>query len=191
MTVCVALKRNNEVYIGTDTLGSSMISCQNYGEKLIYNKHFILAFAGSYRGAQVIEKNIDFIKGAPRNKKDVIDIAEYFRILHIKAGIPFHGAEGEFPSSETTMLLATKDEIYIVESNYQVLVPEAGYATEGSGSYISMGVIYGLLKGTNKKISTKKIVEHAINSAIEHVPSCGGKPCIRKVVANNLRYRQK
>jgi len=190
MTIIAAAKHNKEVYIGSDTLGSTMRFCQTYGDKLIYHKDFIVAFAGSYRGAQLVERTVHNIAGKPRDKQDVMEIAEFFKNIFEQVGVSSHSS-GEFPSNETSFILATKDEVYMIENNYQVLVPEEGYIAAGSGEIIAIGTMYGLKNAMGKKISAKQMVSLAVKAAINHIPTCGGEVCIRKVTNNNLKHLKK
>ena len=143
MTCIVGLVHEGVVYIGGDSAGVGGMSLTvRADEKVFQNGEFLMGFTTSFRMGQLLRYSLK----PPRRHPDddihqymVVDFVNAVREC-LKAG-GYASKEDEVESGGT-FLVGYAGHLFTVNSDYQVGIPEDGFAAVGSGQDISRGALF-------------------------------------------------
>ena len=143
MTCIVGLVHEGVVYIGGDSAGVGGMSLTvRADEKVFQNGEFLMGFTTSFRMGQLLRYSLK----PPRRHPDD-DIHQYMVVDFVnavrgclKAG-GYASKEDEVESGGT-FLVGYAGHLFTVDSDYQVGIPEDGYAAVGSGQDIAQGSLF-------------------------------------------------
>lgn len=179
MTVIMAIKRNNEVWVGSDTRISSgdfKIDCEIKQDcKLVLLDHAVIGAAGDLTMRNLLELFIS--RGAKETVFETkLDVITFF--LGFRKFLKRHAGLGESEQNQvqnlhnTGWLVATKTSIFEVDQDGAVLeIPDV--CVIGSGSLTARAVLDYIFT-YQPKFSTPKAMLRAHEMAIKHNLSCGG-----------------
>jgi ATP-dependent protease HslVU (ClpYQ) peptidase subunit len=182
MTLIAAYKTSEGLWIGSDSLGSNGHTKNEYGSKLISIGNYILGFSWSYRVADLILTNKDLFPKEITSREEVITkfVPALIQLLIEKGKAINTAKDGEGTVCHpTSIIIATKEgKIFHIQNDYAVFERD-DYLTTGSGESHANGALYTL-----KSLGIKdghKALTLAIQSAILHCTSVGGKIYIKKM----------
>ena len=143
MTCIVGLVHEGTVFIGGDSAGVGGMSLTvRADEKVFRNRDFLMGFTTSFRMGQLLRYSLE----PPRRHPDddihqymVVDFVNAVREC-LKAG-GYASKEDEVESGGT-FLVGYAGHLFTVDSDYQVGIPEDGYAAVGSGQDIAQGSLF-------------------------------------------------
>ena len=143
MTCIVGLVHEGTVFIGGDSAGVAGLSLVvRADEKVFRNGDFLMGFTTSFRMGQLLRYNLE----PPRRHPDddihqymVVDFVNAVRSCLKTGGYASKEAEVE---SGGTFLVGYAGHLFTVDSDYQVGIPEDGYAAVGSGQDIARGSLF-------------------------------------------------
>lgn len=173
MTIIVACKDEEDCVLGCDTAAVSGLTITDRGSKLIEFPTFTLAFAGSYRAADIVREDPDdFIKlnlgegFEMRGLKDLAILRDAIKYLLDQENI-----------DEAVFLIASPYGIFSIEEGYQIHEIRQ-YAALGTGENFALGSL-ATTRDIVVTIAAWKRTELAIYSAIEHCSECDGETVTR------------
>ena len=143
MTCIVGLVHEGVVYIGGDSAGVARLSLTvRADEKVFRNSDFLMGFTTSFRMGQLLRYSLE----PPRRHPDD-DIHQYMVVDFVnavrgclKAG-GYASKEDEVESGGA-FLVGYAGHLFTVDSDYQVGIPEDGFAAVGSGQDIALGALF-------------------------------------------------
>ena len=143
MTCIVGLVHEGTVFIGGDSAGVGGMSLTvRADEKVFRNRDFLMGFTTSFRMGQLLRYSLE----PPRRHPDddihqymVVDFVNAVR-EYLKAG-GYASKEDEVESGGT-FLVGYAGHLFTVDSDYQVGIPEDGFAAVGSGQDIAQGSLF-------------------------------------------------
>ncbi len=143
MTCIVGLVHEGVVYIGGDSAGVGGMSLTvRADEKVFRNSDFLMGFTTSFRMGQLLRYSLE----PPRRHPDD-DIHQYMVVDFVNAVRGCLKAGGWASKKEETeqggtFLVGYSGHLFTVDSDYQVGIPEDGFAAVGSGQDIARGALY-------------------------------------------------
>lgn len=180
MTVIMAVKRNDEVWVGSDTritFGNDYkLDCNvEQDSKLVLLDHAVIGAAGDLTVRNLLELFIS--KGgreAPFDTK--LDVISFF--IRFKKFLKRHAGLGESEPNQvqnlnnTGWVVATKTKIFEVDQDGSVLeIPDV--CVIGSGSFSARAVLEYIFTH-HRSFSTQKAMSRAHEIAVKQNLSCGG-----------------
>ena len=167
-------KQNNCVWIGADSLGS------NGYTKSINTQHKVFhhdIFKNVVMGSTTTFRHIDLLKYS-ENLFPELDFYKETEIDHkymVKTFIPnlitlFQKniySEGD-TNKGANFLLGAKNQLFVIQNDYSVLVPERGFAAVGCGDSVAMGSLITTTKYFNDSISPADHILYALRAAAEY-----------------------
>lgn len=180
MTCIVGLKTDTNVYIGGDSVGVEEDSkCIRKDPKVFKNGPFVIGFTTSFRMGQLLM----FSLKVPKQKRTQSDY-EFMCTTFINAVRSTLAKGGFLHTNEEegeqggTFIVAYKKELYIICDDFQVGIPESGYAACGCGYRVAYGSLY-----TTKALNIgtpEERVTMAIEASKTHNIGVGGNITIIK-----------
>jgi len=169
-------KEKDCVYIGADSLGSNWCSQAIYKNRKVFkakdNVNVLMAICGDFKLQNILsieEKLIEEIKELKNEvnfehmvkyvSPKIMDLANKYYCIKYKEG---------YRNIEGNIIFAYKNQLYIIESNGQVLEPEDEYIAGGSGGNFAVAV---LSQNKDKDIITR--IKEGLEAAEKH--GCGVK----------------
>ncbi|MBZ0189322.1 MAG: hypothetical protein K8F91_23965, partial [Candidatus Obscuribacterales bacterium] len=150
MTILVAVKKNNRIWIGADRItcfGSEYATDLADGSKIMKLKHAYLATSGYTLLDNIIEhlyeNNSEMLDSEFKNRAQVF---EFFLKLYAEMKNTYtlvDTGKDTYAGIYNVFLLVTKDRIYGVANNLSVNQFER-FAAKGAGSDYAQGCLYGL-----------------------------------------------
>ena len=143
MTCIVGLVHEGVVYIGGDSAGVGGMSLTvRADEKVFRNSDFLMGFTTSFRMGQLLRYSLE----PPRRHPDD-DIHQYMVVDFVNAVRRCLKAGGWASKMEETerggtFLVGYSGHLFTVDSDYQVGIPEDGFAAVGSGQDIARGSLF-------------------------------------------------
>jgi len=178
MTAIAGIRRSGEVYLATDSLGTSGNLARCHGPKIISGANFSLAFTYSYRAPQLIQRQLGDINPPKKwNLLDVMDFADWCKGVLEKGGAKKEGADDDLPKHPLELIFATKSKLFSIQCDYAVFESKK-YLAGGSGREFSYGALHALY---GSKLTTKEIAKRSIAAACDHNPYCGGTIHVVKI----------
>ena len=143
MTCIVGLVHEGVVYIGGDSAGVAGFSLTvRADEKVFRNGEFLMGFTTSFRMGQLLRYSLKPPRRHPAddiNQYMVVDFIDAVREC-LKAG-GYASKENETEQGGT-FLVGYSGHLFTVDSDYQVGIPEDGFAAVGSGQDIALGALF-------------------------------------------------
>lgn len=186
MSIAVAVKKNNEVIIGADTLqtfGSNQPCKGNLHEsKYVKVGNAYIANTGWGLYNNIIVDYLNNRKNVRLNNKEQIFtfFKGFWKALHEEYSFindQCDEADSPFGDLDASFLIANKKGIFYVSSNMSVTEFNKFHAI-GSGTDYALGAMYSIY---NMKYAAEKIAKIGIAAAIEHNVYCGGEIEVCKV----------
>ena len=155
-TTVLCVRRDNKVVIAADgqvTLGHEVIKASAKKLRRLYNDKIVAGFAGSTADAFALfsrfESKLEQFNGnLPRA---VVELAKEWRTDRVLRHL------------EALLLVADKNNTYLVSGNGDVIEPDEGVAAIGSGGPFALAAATALLHNT--KMSARQIVTQAMDIA--------------------------
>ena len=156
-TTVVGVIRDGKVCLGSDgqvTMGQSIVMKSNARKvRKIYNNQILVGFAGSTADAftllQRFEEKVESYRG--NLMKASIEMAKDWR------------TDKYLRKLEAMLVVMNKNEALLISGTGDVIEPEEGIITIGSGGPYALAAAQAMMKHTN--MSAREIVEEALNIA--------------------------
>ena len=143
MTCIVGLVHEAVVYIGGDSAGVAGLSLVvRADEKVFRNGDFLMGFTTSFRMGQLLRYKLYPPRRHPDDrvvKYMVVDFIDAVREC-LKAG--GYASKEKETEQGGTFLVGYSGHLFTVDSDYQVGIPEDGFAAVGSGEDIARGALF-------------------------------------------------
>lgn len=156
-TTIVAVKKDGHIAVAGDgqvTMGEKVIMKGNARKvRRIYNDRVIIGFAGSVADAFSLSARFEELleKFSGNLMRSAVEIALGFR-------------DDKFPRKlEALMIVADKDQVLLVSGTGEVIEPECGVISIGSGGNYAYSAGKALIENTN--LSAKEIAIKSLNIA--------------------------
>lgn len=172
MSVVVAIKHNDSVFVGTDSLitgdGSSKIQACNNNTKIWHadpEKRMVLGTVGSLYEANLIRTFKAIFKDAPYQEKDLFEflVRDYVPKLHEDMWkMKNIRTKEDSIRLNNTILVARDGELYTISASGTVLEISQHVAI-GSAQYEVLGSL-----AVHKHLSPRKRIALALRTAIDH-----------------------
>lgn len=178
MTCIVGIldKEQDCVFIGADSLGSNWSKQAIFKNRKVFkakdNSNILMAICGDYKLQNILSVEESLVEEIKDLKDEVnfehivkytspkiINLASKYNCLRIKDGYANLGGD---------IIFAYKNQLYIIESNGQVLEPDDEYIAGGSGGDFAIAVL-----SQNKDKTTNERIIEALEAAEKH--ACGVK----------------
>lgn len=156
-TTIVAVKRNGKTAIAGDgqvTMGQNVVMKNNAVKvRRIYNDKVVIGFAGGVADAfSLCNRFEDMLNKFSGNlMRSAVELALQFRNDEIMRKL------------EALMIVADKDNLFMISGNGEVIEPDGGVCAIGSGGNYALAAGIALMENT--KLSAKEIAEKALNIA--------------------------
>lgn len=179
MTCCIALKHNNEIWIGTDSriCRDSQIQTPKNGMKIVEFKTFVVAWAGiaSLRG---ILKSLSTRNIKMKNELDAIKFSQtvWDKLLRL---LDNSVTDAERPGINMDLIICTKDSIYHCDQ-FGLATEYEDFTAIGCGADIALGSLHTLFYNNLIK-DPKKTIEEVLETVYNYDSACGGPVHIIKV----------
>lgn len=181
MTVIMAVKRNNEVWVGSDTRITSgcdyKIDCSiEQDSKLVVTDHAVIGAAGDLTMRNYLELFITRGTNKEALFDSKLDVITFF--IRFKKFLKRHAGLGEPELNQvqnlynTGWLIATKNKIFEVDQDGAVL-EITDICVIGSGGMTARAILEYIFQ-YQPQFSTPKAMLRAHEMAIKHNLSCGG-----------------
>jgi ATP-dependent protease HslVU (ClpYQ) peptidase subunit len=183
MTVIMALKREGEVWLGSDTRiteGDYKLDYPISGDmdsKLLFLENAVIGASGMVTIRNYLELFLTKGKNAQHSFESKLKVIEFF--LSFKRFLKKEGLiEGAGPI-EAQWLVATPTQIFTVDQDGAVLeYPEM--CIIGSGTYSARAVLEYMI-AYQPSLSATRMLERAHDITLRHNLSCGGKQMVMNV----------
>ncbi len=157
-TTIVAVRRGQQVAIGGDgqvTLGNIVVKATATKVRKIYQGKILVGFAGSTADAFSLldrfEAKLEKYQG--NLTKSAVDLAKDWRTDRILRRL------------EAMLIVADKDNTFVITGNGDVLEPENGVATIGSGGAYAQSAALALVQNT--ELAPRDIVQKSLTIAAD------------------------
>jgi ATP-dependent protease HslVU (ClpYQ) peptidase subunit len=174
MTCIVGMRtRDGRVFIGGDTLGVGGYSKTLRMDGKVFAKgDMIFGFTTSYRMGQIIRYTF-----SPPSRPEGVDDMTYLVATFIPSLMTaFRNGQFLTKTNEVaeggTFLLGYKNELYKIDSDFQVGIAEVGYDACGCGEAYAKGAMHVLWSATE---SPDRVLTKALEAAMAHSAGVGGR----------------
>ena len=143
MTCIVGLVHEEVVYIGGDSAGVGGLSLTvRADEKVFQNGEFLMGFTTSFRMGQLLRYSLEPPRRHPDDEINQFMVVTFTNAVRecLKAG--GYASKKDEVESGGTFLVGYAGHLFTVDSDYQVGIPEDGYAAVGSGQDIARGALF-------------------------------------------------
>ena len=154
-TIC-AVKRNGITAIAGDgqvTMGNSIVMKGNAKKvKRIYDDKVVIGFAGTVSDAFTMSEKFEGMlqKYSGNLMRSAVELAELWRT-------------GSIRNLEAMLIVADKDNLYVISGDGNVIEPEYGVCAIGSGGNYALSAARALMDNTD--MSAEEIVRKAMKIA--------------------------
>lgn len=169
MTCIVALKHNNKIYMGGDSLGSAgYTKVVRKDAKVFISGDMIFGFCGSFRMGQILQYAME-PPDRPEGLSDMKYLVAHWipNLIDTFHDAGFRGDKDIYAHEETrtggAFLLGYRGTVYQIEGDFQVAIPADQYDAVGCGSDLALGAIFAAKKAGVKEPT--KIVTVALEAA--------------------------
>lgn len=181
MTVVIGFKDlvNKRVYMGADRCASNCMTKFSLEGSKIYqpveNKNFLLGFSGDPRVMQLINSYFRFpdekeLEATLKDEEFGIKYIVRFIIPSIQEILKIHVySGGTVPlgtMGNSSLLIAYKDKLFVINGNFQVIETSEPYASIGGGCFAANAVMEAIKDQKNTSIITKMIHALKISSKL-------------------------
>jgi ATP-dependent protease HslVU (ClpYQ) peptidase subunit len=179
MTCIVALKHNNKIYMGADSLGSNgstMSKAVRLDEKVFVKDDMLFGFTTSFRMGQILR----YVMTAPERPEGITDMA-YLVAYWIPALIAcfedngFRGYKEDDDEKSKVggeFLLGYRGTLYHIEGDFQVGIPADQFSAAGCGQDLALGAVYAAKNAGVK--APEKIITMALEASEHFSAGCQG-----------------
>ena len=156
-TTIVAVKRDGKTAVAGDgqvTMGQNVVMKNNAVKvRRIYNDKVVIGFAGGVADAfSLCNRFEDMLNKFSGNlMRSAVELALQFRNDEIMRKL------------EALMIVADKDNLFMISGNGEVIEPDGGVCAIGSGGNYALSAGIALMENT--KLSAREIAEKALNIA--------------------------
>lgn len=157
-TTILCVRRNGKVAMGGDgqvSLGATVMKHSARKVRKLYNDKIIAGFAGSAADGftlfELFEKKVNTYGGSLA--RSVVELARDWRTDKILRRL------------EAMLIVADKEETYLVSGNGDVISPDDGVIAIGSGGNYALAAARALIKNT--ELSPREIVQEAMKIAAD------------------------
>lgn len=177
MSTIVAIKTGNFIVMGSDSLCSNgNMKHIRKNEKVFKiknkdNKEFLIGICGSFRLMQIVQY---YFTPPKITNEDAVKYIVVDFVKKLKA--TFDELDYQMKDGER-VLVGFEGEIFCIENDYQVGMPDYNYFAVGSGTRYALGSLHT----TKDWVLPSNRITVAINSAKEFDKSTGGKIIIKKL----------
>lgn len=185
MTCIAAIIDKNKTYIAADSMGFDHSSRTRRKDHKIFMKHtslnqpFMIGFTSSYRMGQILKYEFT-PTGYSEDDKSEEDMHRYMVksfVKEIKEIFKDNGygsiKDGE-DSRGGKFIVAIRDKLFLIESDFQVGIPLEKYTACGSGEDYALASLYTSERMHKAKYSPTDRLQLAVETAIEHCNTVGG-----------------
>ena len=181
MTAILAINRNGQTWIASDSTLFWGSLKQDIGPKYFVSKGIGIAWTGPTRSSNIIERRARSYRWKTKklDYQCVMKFAEWLRDHMLHAGAKKEAGSGDdFPDHGYLFLLTDGRKIFSINSDSAVVQHRRFFAA-GAGQEYCVGVLEALydIRG----ISTRAIARKAINAAIKWSAWVGGKAHARRI----------
>lgn len=172
-TTIVAVKKNGQTVIAGDgqvTQGQSVIMKGNARKvRRVYNGSVVVGFAGSVADAFTLSEHFEEMlnKYSGNLMRSAVALAQLWR-----------GDKG-LRQLEAMLIVANKDELFVLSGTGDVIEPEHGIVAIGSGGNYALSAARALAKNTD--MSAKEIAVEAMKIAAEICVFTNGNLTVEEV----------
>ena len=158
-TTIVAVKKDGHTVIGADsqaTLGDMIFKNDVIKVRKLYEGKIIVGFAGKVSDAFNMFRKVEELlnKFSGNLNRTVAEVAKMYQSGNVPANL------------DALLIIANKENIYIVMGDGNVVAPSVNYVSVGSGSKFALGAADALYNNT--KLSAREIVEKSLQIAGEY-----------------------
>lgn len=158
-TVCAVI-HNGQVAIGADgqaTMGNTVAKSNVRKIRKLADGKIVTGFAGSTADAFTLLEKFEEKLGAFSGsmKRAAIELAKDWR------------TDRYLRKLEAMMIVADKDEVFVISGTGDVLAPDNQVATIGSGSMYAQSAALALKKHAGDKLTAEDIVRESLNIAAD------------------------
>jgi len=191
MTCVVSIETEKGVYLGCESLGSNTFTSDNYHYSKIFQVgEMFFGISGSYRVAQALQYSLVVPERGESEDDEAFlagKLVNHMRLTLEECGcLSQTSAEGT-PSvqnmGEASLILAYRDKIYLIQSDFSILRPKSGEICIGSGGYHAQA---SLFTSKNLDIPPEDRIKLALQCASNYVISCNDD--IRVIFIPNEEY---
>lgn len=157
-TTILCVRKNGKVAMGGDgqvSLGATVMKHSAKKVRKLYNEKIIAGFAGSAADGftlfELFEKKVNTYGGSLA--RSVVELARDWRTDKILRRL------------EAMLIVADKDETYLVSGNGDVISPDDGVIAIGSGGNFALAAARALIKNTD--LQPREIVQEAMKIAAD------------------------
>lgn len=169
--VGVLNKKEDCVYIGADSLGSSYYNKTIFKNRKVFkakdNSNVLMAICGDYKLQNILSIEEDLIEEIKhlKNEVDFEYMVKYVSPKIMKSARKYKSTKSTdgYESIEGNILFAYKNQFYVIENNGQVLESADDYLASGSGEDFAIGVL-----SQNKDKPTAERIREALEAAEKH-----------------------
>jgi len=169
MTVIVAYNDGKKLWIGSDSAGTADELQADTGTKLILKYRYVIGHAISYRVADIIRES----KILPKTVNTIKELAKFRNILKEELARDLESGLITNEDLISELLIISPYGIFVIEDGFQIHEINLGYYAIGGGAELAFGALS--LANQLKIKNGKKVVKAAVEAAIKHCTSCGGK----------------
>ncbi len=148
MTCVIALEHQGRAYVGSDSfLGDEGFKDGTAHPKVMKKGSLLIAYAGSVRGAQIVEHGITFRrqkKGETPEAYMVNDVAARIKHFFDNLGAAVQ-APGRSDSSESEFIVCVKGRVFAIQSDYGVIQSKHGFLSIGAGQPYASAAMLALI----------------------------------------------
>lgn len=181
MTVIAAYDDGDKYWIASDSMGEAGGTQYELGTKLIDRGQYIIGFSWSYRVADIIRESKE-LPAAIRGIADLRKLRDAVQEQLVQDKLIGGGSENESKRSSgehpLSIIVVSPSGIFTLEGDYQIHKITDGYIACGSGTDVALGA---LLSCRKLDVYGKDAVKLAVQAAIKHITTCGGKVHVKSV----------
>ncbi|MCI8434916.1 MAG: ATP-dependent protease subunit HslV [Clostridia bacterium] len=172
-TTIVAVKRDGKTVVAGDgqvTAGQSVVMKSNAVKvRRIYDGKVVIGFAGSVADAFTLSERFEEMlnKYSGNLMRSAVELAQLWR------------GDKVMRQLEAMMIVADKDEMFVVDGSGNVIEPQGGIVAIGSGGNFALAAARAL--SANTKMNARKIAEEAMRIASEICVFTNGNLTVEEV----------
>jgi ATP-dependent protease HslVU (ClpYQ) peptidase subunit len=171
MTICCAVKTEEGIYMGADSLGTNGFTGRAFKDsKVIKKNDFLIGACGSYRLINLLKYKFN-----PPKKKVGQDIYDYIHIDFCDELITVFKNNGLLETNDninklrqSEFIFAHENRLFTFQSDCSVIEPKQDYIACGSGEYHAEASLFST---HNTKLSGEERIKRAIVCANNFVVS--------------------
>lgn len=177
MTCVVSIETEKGVYLGCESLGSNTFTSDNYHYGKIFQVgEMFFGISGSYRIAQALQYNLVVPERGEAEDDEAFlagKLVNHMRLTLAECGCLSQTSSDGTPSvqnmGEASLILAYRDKIYLIQTDFSILRPKSGEICIGSGGYHAQA---SLFTSKNLNIPPEDRIKLALQCASNYVISC-------------------